>query len=614
MAGWSRNDGMNDVTVQTMGVHYRWAVPDVLSRQLRLAHDLREDLVSLQLSYEDDIKRIWSSYPAVRSAEERVALAQEQAAAASDAVKAARIAARGKRVDSALTQHLRDARAALKAARQHRLSAIAEVKDAAMQRIRDRGDQLIADQKALYQRYCQQSDLYWATFNTIVDQHRAAVRRIKQLRAQGRPAMLRHHRFDGTGTIAVQLQRQADMPPRTPALLADATGRYRNVLHLPWIDPKQWADMTRAEQRRAGRVEVRMRCGSRDGQPQWITVPVQAHRWLPADADISGAKLTISRVGADLRGRLSITASIPAPATMHDDESAVAIHLGWLNSDTGTIVAHWRANRPLAVPPGLANVMVPITADGLAGRIIAPASIAARLRRHSQTASERYLALDGIRGKLVDWLHEHGPQPHPTREGEQITAAAVARWRSPAQFAALALAWRDSSLEIAAALEAWRRADRLLWQQQAHGRCRALGHRDDLWRQVAHTVVTQYRRIIVDDTNVADLIRGIVERSDFPNEIQREIDRRRDHAAPGTLRTRIIAAAERDGVAVTVVPAAGLSRIHARCGHENPADDRYWRRPVTCDGCGKTYDPDLSATATMLARALQSPHETVPKH
>lgn len=595
-----------NITVHTMGVHYRWQIPDLVRQQLRLAHNLREDLVSLQLAYDEDIKQIWSSYPGVATGEAQVAAAEEHAAAATAAVKTARIATRGKRVDPALTQQLRDSRATLKVARQLRRDAIAQVKDAAAQRRRDRADQLAANQKALYRHYCQQGELYWATFNNLLDQHKTAVRRVQQQRARGRPATLRHHRFDGTGTIAVQLQRRADMPPRTPAVLADPAGRYRNVLQVPWIDPDHWACMSRADQRRAGRITVRMRCGSINGQPQRIDLPVQAHRWLPPSADITGAKLTVSRVSADLRARLSITARIPSEVvTDRSDRPAVAIHLGWLATDAGTVVAHWRANQPLAIPPALAHVIVPI-ADGLSGRIVAPGSIAARLRRHAETASVRDLALEGIRGKVHDWLREHGPRPHPTRPDEQVTAADVAQWRSPARFAALALAWRDSGIEIAEPLEAWRRADRLLWQQQGHGRSRALGCRDDLWRQVAHALVTQCGRIVVDDTNVSDLTRGALERSELPTDRQREIDRRRDHAAPGTLRRSIIAAATRDGVPVTVVPAAGLSRIHASCGHENPTDSRYQKRLIECGGCGRTYDPDLSATVLMLARALES--------
>ncbi len=82
------------ITVHTMGVHYRWQVPDVLRQQLRLAHDLREDLVSLQLAYDEDIKKIWSSYPSVATAEVQLAAAEQRVESAGAAMKAARIAAR----------------------------------------------------------------------------------------------------------------------------------------------------------------------------------------------------------------------------------------------------------------------------------------------------------------------------------------------------------------------------------------------------------------------------------------------------------------------------------------------------------------------------------------
>lgn len=193
--------------------------------------------------------------------------------------------------------------------------------------------------------------------------------------------------------------------------------------------------------------------------------------------------------------------------------------------------------------------------------------------------------------------------PHPSRPDEQLAADAVVQWRSPARFAALALDWRDTGTEMAAQLEAWRRIDRLRWQQQGHGRSRARGYRDDLWRQVAHTLASQCSRIVVDDTSVAEVTRGALERSELPTDRQREIDRRCDHAAPGLLRQAIIAAATREAVPITVVSAAGLSRIHASCGHENQPKTQPRNGVLTCRGCGRPYDPDLSATVLMLERA-----------
>jgi hypothetical protein len=74
---------------------------------------------------------------------------------------------------------------------------------------------LAADQKQLDRRYCQDDDLYWGTYNDVVRNHRTAGQGIRRRRLDGKPAVQRHHRFDGTGTISVQLQRSAAMPPRS---------------------------------------------------------------------------------------------------------------------------------------------------------------------------------------------------------------------------------------------------------------------------------------------------------------------------------------------------------------------------------------------------------------
>ena len=378
-------DADSSVTVHTMGVHYRWELPNIVRAQLRLAHDLREDLVTLQLAYADDVRAIWSSYPEVAAAESELHRAEETAAAASEQVSAERVRLRSKRVGAELTTQLAEARADVKATRQARRDAIARVKDNAAQRLREHTATLLAAQKQLYRRYCQDNDLYWATYNDVFRNHKTAVQRIRRQRLEGKPATLRHHRFDGTGTITVQLQRTAAMPPRSPRLLSDPAGRYHNFLVLPWIDPDRWAAMTRAEQRAAGRVVVRMRAGTVDGQPQWIDIPVQAHRWLPADAEILNARLTVDRVAARLSARLSITARIGSPTAA--DGAAVAVHLGWRDTERGIRVATWRSTQPLDISGRLSNVMV--TDDGVTGSIVVPRSISGRLERHAVTAAAR---------------------------------------------------------------------------------------------------------------------------------------------------------------------------------------------------------------------------------
>lgn len=594
------------ITVHTMGVHYRWLrdLPRALSDELWRAHSLREDLVTLEHQHEDAKRAIWSSYPGVAAAEAALAAADGAAADAAEAVKAERIAARSKTVSSAASARLRAARADAKAARVARREAIAAVHTDATARLRAAQDGLKAAHKELYRSYCTNGSMYWATFNDVLNHHATAVKRVAARRKAGAPASLRHHRYDGSGTIAVQLQRASSAPARTPATIADGdTGRWRNVLHVPgWVDPDTWGQMTRAQRRSAGRVTVRMRCG-----PGHIEVPVQAHRWLPTDADITMARLTLTRVGTDLRGSLSLTAKIPDPEPVVEGP-AVAVHLGWHRDETlgGVVAATWRASEPLAIPADLATVFRP-DPGARTGRVVLPNRVTDRLAAHADADSRRDLGFDQARARLCEWLDERGPVDDPTRPDEMLGRVDVASWRNPSRLARLVLAWRDTpptgGADVLPELEAWRAADKREWNALAHGRRAAAGHRDDLYRQIAAVIADQAGTLVVDDTGVAAIARLD---TDLPTEVEQRIARQRAFTAPGALREACVAAATREGVPVHTVAAAGLSRIHASCGHNNGPDKDYGGRQIICDGCGKQYDTDLSATLLMLRRAVDS--------
>ena len=211
--------------------------------------------------------------------------------------------------------------------------------------------------------------------------------------------------------------------------------------------------------------------------------------------------------------------------------------------------------------------------DRLTGTIVLPQEISHLIDRHAATAATREPPRNAIRDKLTSWLHEHGPAPY--RDGH-ISADDVRRWQSPALFAAPTIAWRTNPAPgiIAAALEAWRAADHQLWDAQEHGRRRALGHRDDLYRQIAAAFTAQAAHVVIDDINIARIAA-----LHAPETTGRPTSNMRStvgapNAAPGVLRSAIVAAAGRHGVRLTVAPAKGLSRIHADCGHGKPRHRR----------------------------------------
>jgi hypothetical protein len=92
----------------------------------------------------------------------------------------------------------------VKQARQARRDAIAAVREEATDRITDSNTELRAAQKALYAKYCQDDDLYWASMNDVLDHHKTAVKRIKATRTAGRPAQLRAGRKSGAPRAGVR--------------------------------------------------------------------------------------------------------------------------------------------------------------------------------------------------------------------------------------------------------------------------------------------------------------------------------------------------------------------------------------------------------------------------
>lgn len=586
----------------TMWVHYTWGVPEAVHEQLRLAHELREELVSMRLAYEADLQAIWSSFPGVAAAEDQLAQAEAAWTAASEHTKAERVRLK-RRVPRSEAEVA--ALAALGEARQRRRAAITAVREQAAGRRAQRTTDYKAAQRGLYQRYVQGQGLFWCTWNDVVSQHLGAVKRLRQQRITRPGATLRHRPFRGTGTIAVQIIRRADGPPRSPAVLADPNGKYHRYLHVPWIDPDVWNEMSVSQRRHAGRVTARLRYGrGADGEMLLVELPVQQHRQLPADADITGARLTIRQTPAGLRASLTVSATVPEPERRRTGMS-VAVHLGWRRSEGGIIAATWRSSRALDIPADLRAVVVAETAR--TGRLIVPAGIMDAFDRADQVRSQRGQATRALQRSLVAWLSSYGPIDDPRQPGHPLDTSAVQQWRGAAHFHTLASAWAatgppSGAESIVALLQRWRRREAKLRRGPDLGQRRhATAARDDIYRRFAAALAAQAKILVLDDLQLAELNRASNARVPAARKL---IASARRVVGPGRLRSIIAATAVREGCTINEVGHVGLSRIHGDgCGYENPSDDRYESAIVRCDGCGQSFDQDHAATALMLQRA-----------
>lgn len=585
----------------TMSVHYTWRVPEGVHEQLRLTHELRQDLVSLRLAYEADLHAIWSKFPTVAAAEEDLARCQEAWEAASEQTKAerARLKRRLPRSDAEMS-----AMAALREARQHRRAAISGVREQAAPQRAARTADYKGAQRGLYGTYVQGKGLFWCTWNDVVAQHLAAVKRLRQQRITRPGATLQQHPFRGTGTIAVQIMRRDGWPARMPALLADPNGKYHNYLQLPWTDPAVWEQMSGSEQRRAGRVIVRMRHGrSANGEMLLVDLPVQQHRQLPADADITGARLTIRQTPAGPRASLTVAATVSEPDKRRTGPSA-AVHLGWRRGEGGIIAATWRSTRALDIPADLAGVMTAETARS--GRLFVPPRIVDAVDRADEVRAQRGQENRALRQSIVAWLSAHGPIDDPRQPGSQLDAATVRQWGGGVHFRALANAWATGAPvgaeSIAALLQRWQRREAKLRRGPDLGQRRhAIAARDDLYRRFAAALAAQVKTLVLVD--LVPPVQKAASSSRLPM-ARKLVGNARRLVAPARLQTLLAAGAVRQGCTIKDVDHLGLSRIHGDgCGYENPSDARYKSAIVPCDGCGGSYDQDHAATALMLQRA-----------
>lgn len=575
----------------TRGGRRAYRLPDAAVAQLRLAHELGNSLVELSLARDAAVAKVWSGYPQVAATEVALAVAEEVAEVAAAEVQREKSRQRTRAPRGPAVDALKAARARVRDARAARKEAVAQVKDAAREQLRAVDADHRAAVKALYADFVQSRGLYWATYNAVVDSSRTADRRVLGARKSGRPSQRRFKRWDGSGRIAVQLQREAGDPVRSPALLASGGGKWRTVLQVP---------------DRVGDGVIRFGLGSKLAA---VEVPVKVHRLLPDGADVTGAELVVERVAGRSIVSVHVAARLPVSGARVGGP-VVAVHLGWRRDggDAALRVASWRSADDVTVPAVLLDIVTQDTPNS--GRVVLPAMLRERFDEYDQVRSARDVALDELRDMLVAWL-EGRPQPDAEDGRPPVpTAAEVKRWKSPGRFAALALRWRSDpplgGVDVAVALEAWRVSDRAAWEREANGRQKALGRRRDAYRRVAAWLAGMAGSVVLDDTDLGRLIRG-GKTGELPGVVEDRAGSQRFDAAPGDLRAAVIATCVRDGVPVQRVDHEGITLTHHACGHVNPADERWAASPIVlCDGCGRSFDQDANATVGLLARAVQS--------
>lgn len=592
------------------GTYVPLGLPEEAMGQVRLVHHMRNQLVRHWLDHDEATRNLWSSHPEVAEIEKEIAEAEAVIAEIRGQIKAQHTADRTIKTRPEVAAWLRVNQKNLKGLKEKRRKTIG---DTAYLQLKDRLEELRQKYKdgvkAIRQEYAEKG-LHWGSYNSAVDDDKTSVDRIKALRSQGKPATRRFKGWDGAGTITLQLQRPDGAPVRSPALLAGGGHRWQNVFTLTKIDgdPEVIARMTDAERKNNGHDRGTLTW--RIGKTGSFELPITVHRPIPPEADITGAQLTIKRVGPRKEITVAITVKLPDPPPK-EGPGRVALHTGHRRRPDGSVrVATWGAASPMNIPSELQDVVVGFDGNRW-GEIVLPAAWLERAEKAATVRARRDTNFNPMLEKFAVWLEEHpqeGDEDHPPLLPENVR-----KWRAHKRLAQVVREWLGApegppkhSEEILDLLKAWAKQDKHLWAWETSLRVKVTRRRDDAWGRVAHWLSDQCPIIVLDSTNLAELRRKPKDGDDdpvLPGAQQAAARARAALCAPGMLRQKATQTAARMGVTVGKVSSTHLSRTCPHCHKVGDAHPRYAAASlVTCPYCNHSYDQDRSAVALMLTR------------
>lgn len=542
---------------------------EIVAQQMSLAHSYSHRLTEIELARRDRYATTMATHSGVQPAQAALdgVLAELEALRAGMRAERSESRARSETDESRLKAC--ELRAQAKLAR----AALREAKRAAREDPTIRAELEASNARAAKERRSARAQwsadgLYWGSYLLI----EAAAQQ-----AAGGAAPPRFRRWDGSGTVAVQIQRGLPVP----LLAADRRVRIDSTRQPARIGLRRDGAHRRRE---LLLPRISLRVGSAGRDPIWAIWPldVRRARALPADGLIMWAKVHRRRVAGHTRWELHLTVQEPARATRCGSGRA-AVDLGWRLLQDGSV-----------------RVGYVVGGDGAEAEICVPASIMATWGAMETRQGRRSVHLDELVATTVPLVQA----ATATIPGLAERVETIAHWRSPSRFAALALWLRDHAPEhpVTAALEEWRSHDRHHWEREANLRRQALDRRLDLYRKAAARLATQYGEIVLESFDLRSMARRAPIESDAP---ENEAARRQRHlAAPSVLRQAIVNALTARGGRIVDVPAHDTTQDCNACGAHQGFDASaalVWR----CTACGAQWDQDANAARNMLGRAAE---------
>jgi hypothetical protein len=577
---------------------YRFALwgdlPEAAIREMRRAHELSNRFIEIEREHEEAVKELWSKAPTLLQLGSDLLDAEEVIMAVKREIKKYRQQHRttkpSKELKDELTASRKVARGIKAAIREEKARIYPILKPDLV----ELGE---ARKKAIKASYepAVANGLYWANYNFVRDRHEAAVKAVRGRRKMGLPSALRFRHWNGgEGTLVVQLQRQTGSPARTPELIADPAGKYRNVAHLtPAHDPTHWATLTRPQQRKERMGTLRFRIGAND-EAGMVEMPVFIHRPIPPEADICFMEIKRMRLGRRYFSFVSVVVRLPV-TPLRTEGPKVAMHVGWRALEDRSLRVAVVAGATTPPPPSL---------DGVVRRhvgwceVVVPAWYRDQMEYVHSLSSIRGKNLDIMKKWFLQWLEDHP-------DHGIVGVETLERWRSADRFAGLIGRLIEEGAmdpEALAYLKAWRTQDIHVREIEDNLRAKVIARRNNAFCNVAAWLLDTAGLLVIDNYNIARISRK-PDLSEADHEAHRASRANRVLAAPGRLRQCMIDGAHRRGVQIQPVDGT-IAGVHHICGTELDHDERELAVMVYCAHCDLMVDQDANALELLKGRAV----------
>lgn len=327
----------------------------------------------------------------------------------------------------------------------------------------------------------------------------------------------------------------AATPPRTPAV---AVARARNAAARAAAIERRGMHLRQRDQHLA------MRVASEGREPVMARWPIKMHRPLPSGAIVKRAAIYRRMIGPREEWSCAITLDVP-PRTISAARGTVAVELGWHDSREargGIRVARWIDDEGNG-----GQLVLDAGSRGAANEV--GVGTRSAICKADEIRSGRDRDFDRARAELVadlrrlgvpGWMRALTVRRGVDTPSEAQALAHVAKWKSAARLAALALRWRQNRFggdgEAFARLEAWRYHDRHLWAWESSQRKGSARRRRDDYRRAAASLADRYARVVFADVAFSEMSR----RPDADGDPHiAAVAKNQKDAAPGELRLAV---------------------------------------------------------------------------